>query len=338
MAELLTERGWEVTVLTATPLAGSAELEVPFKIIRGTNPISLLLQSSIADVTIINGGISILAGMASLLVRTPFVIWHQMAGKLFDTQGAVSIIRNAVAKWISHCAAAHVGVSRACLDSKRLDSSVVSQVIYNPVARILEQASQKPISAKEKNIDILYVGRLIEGKGILVLIDSIRKLVGKVSPLRVAFIGTGPLAGSLESMATTIPGVEAILAGPCEVEQLVPFYRRSRCLVLPSTSHPEGMPLVIGEAQTFGLPVVASNQPANIEAVGSAGIISQLGNAEHLASDLTTLLTDKAKLDECVVQARMRAPRFGSKRFADQVEQVLHQVIASSKNRRSNFG
>lgn len=125
----------------------------------------------------------------------------------------------------------------------------------------------------------LFVGRLIESKGIAVLAQAYEKYRSEVAdpwPLRVA--GVGPL----DSLLREIPGVE--LTGFVQPAALPSKMWRSRALVLPSTFEPWGV--VVHEATCAGMIVLCS------EAVGAGthlvqdgynGFVVPVGDSDRLA-------------------------------------------------------
>jgi glycosyltransferase involved in cell wall biosynthesis len=98
---------------------------------------------------------------------------------------------------------------------------------------------------------VLFVGRLVEAKGVRDAVDAWRRS-GVDLPLVIA--GTGPLRGELSSRAERIPGLE--LLGWVERDRLSALYRRARALLMPSRwQEPSGIAGL--EALSFGVPVVA---------------------------------------------------------------------------------
>jgi len=327
MAELLSSRGWTVVVLTESPLGNECEISERFSVIRGCGINTLLRVISSSDALVINGGVSVPAGLIAWCTRRPFLVWHQMAGMLARQKGLFGGVRNLVEKWLCRRASVHVGVSRACLESKQIPRWLRSEVIYNPVGREIENAAKRRYNNRLHTVDILFVGRLIEGKGVMVLVDAIKLLLYRMAKLSVAVVGDGPCRERMESGLNSIAGLDVSFVGSVDASHIGDWYRRARCLVLPSTFHPEGMPLVIGEAQTFGLPVVASDQAANIEAVQGCGLVVPAGNVEKLAEALRVILTDKKVYARLRSSALRVAGRYSTARFADQVERVLLSVV-----------
>lgn len=327
MAELLVEKGWFVTVLTNTPIGDRLPIHFPFQVVRSVSLRSLFLNIASADVLVINGGIALPAALISVLRRTPFVIWHQMAGSLLR-KGAIGALRNWLSNFVARRAAVHVGVSSACIISKELGASARRVVVHNPVAPVIESAARaQDAKAAVRDIDVLYVGRFIDGKGVLVLVEALKIVGSKLGSVSVALVGCGPLQEKVSRALASVESVQASLPGALEVGQLADYYRRSNCLVLPSTTHPEGMPLVISEAHTFGLPVVASDQPANIEAVGDGGIICQRGDATELATAILRILTDENFRERLSACAKRIASRYRHHLFGETLDKLLREAI-----------
>jgi teichuronic acid biosynthesis glycosyltransferase TuaC len=111
----------------------------------------------------------------------------------------------------------------------------------------------------------LFVGDLTHAKGIADWMG----LVPQLSDLRVGWvlIGKGELLGALERMiAGGAPGFEHVRVFPyVDFASLIRSYQMADFFFFPS--HVEGSPTVLIEAIACGLPVIASDIPANHDAV-----------------------------------------------------------------------
>lgn len=104
---------------------------------------------------------------------------------------------------------------------------------------------------------ILYLGRLIAQKGVDDLLQAAALVPGRP---RVDIAGDGPERRRLQAMATRLD-LNARFHGFVEAPARDVLYRRSALLCVPSREVRglgEGAPLVIAEAQQYGLPVVAT--------------------------------------------------------------------------------
>jgi teichuronic acid biosynthesis glycosyltransferase TuaC len=100
---------------------------------------------------------------------------------------------------------------------------------------------------------ILFVGRLVDVKGIGELLEASRRLVSTHPKLRVACIGEGVLGEQLRAAA----GSHVDFLGRMEPAQIARWMAASNLLCLPSYS--EGCPNALLESLFCGRPIVASN-------------------------------------------------------------------------------
>lgn len=112
---------------------------------------------------------------------------------------------------------------------------------------------------------ILYVGKLIEVKGVDVLIDAMAWTIRQMPQIKLTIIGDGPLRGRLERKAEALGLLNRSITFSGQVpNHLLPdLLREADAVVVPSIvtrqNETEGMPVVILESMASGLPVLASD-------------------------------------------------------------------------------
>ncbi|HDY66928.1 MAG TPA: glycosyltransferase family 1 protein [Candidatus Scalindua sp.] len=136
----------------------------------------------------------------------------------------------------------------------------INQEIFKPHNR---ERCRKVVGWQNKFI-VLFVGRLIEKKGIKLLIEVARKTRKKI---HFAFIGEGPLGSELESTSQEMDNV--IYVGSVVNEKLNLYYNASDLVIIPS-QYEEGFGRVILEALSCGVPVIGSNKGGIPEALDSS--------------------------------------------------------------------
>jgi glycosyltransferase involved in cell wall biosynthesis len=137
----------------------------------------------------------------------------------------------------------------------------------------------------------IYVGRLVESKGVKALIAAQRR-VHAATGARLAVVGGGPLATPLRSTAPS--GVSFL--GPRQPAEVAALLRGADLAVVPSLDEPWGT--VVLEALACGCPVVASDRvAAAVEVLPTfgAGELFPGGDVERLAEVLEELLSDRAR-------------------------------------------
>ncbi|MGB9603999.1 MAG: glycosyltransferase [Verrucomicrobiia bacterium] len=115
------------------------------------------------------------------------------------------------------------------------------------------------LNLPQDSILILFVGNFLPIKDPLLALDSFSKFVDEYKPQNplIAFIGDGVLKSKLESRAEDL-GLKnnVIFAGRKRPEEITVYMQAADVLCL--TSHNEGVPNVVLEALSTGLPVVAT--------------------------------------------------------------------------------
>lgn len=119
----------------------------------------------------------------------------------------------------------------------------------------------KPIQKKETKFSVLFVGRLIEKKGIKILVNTAKLLPN----IQFVFIGTGPLTEYLKNLKIK----NILFLGKIENKKLPEFYSKYHIFCAPSL-YEEGYGRVVMESVACGTPVIASNRGGLPEALDSS--------------------------------------------------------------------
>jgi glycosyltransferase involved in cell wall biosynthesis len=98
------------------------------------------------------------------------------------------------------------------------------------------------------------------------------------------------------------------MAGFQSGETLRQLYAHAGLFVLPS-SH-EGLPIVLLEALSYGLPTLVSDIPSNLEVVSDPARIFKMGDVDELSSKLETLAAVKMDASAREAVRRENARRY----------------------------
>lgn len=108
-----------------------------------------------------------------------------------------------------------------------------------------------------KGIMILYVGRLIELKGVRQLLDAWDIFnETKLSDCTLVYVGGGPLEEIMRKHIEDKGIKDVVLTGAINYDQIIPYYKVADCFILPTTS--DNWSLVVPEAMACGLPVATT--------------------------------------------------------------------------------
>ncbi len=135
-----------------------------------------------------------------------------------------------------------------------------SSVIYNPVARHIEEYADRAEFSKIKKRDyLLCVGRLEEQKAFHYSIEAFAGIANVFPTLRLKIVGEGSLKQELKQCANNL-GVANRVDFEGFQKNMIPYYIHAKATVL--TSLYEGFPNVLVESITLGTPVVAFDCPS----------------------------------------------------------------------------
>lgn len=178
------------------------------------------------------------------------------------------------------------------LIQRRIESD---RILLLPTILGLEKPPSQlvPISRPERVKEILYVGELIQQKGIRELLAAFKIVSGSVGDIKLTVVGGGPETEYCRQFIKNQGMNNIVMTGPLEHSKALELIANCYLLVLPSKS--EANPTVIVEALSFGKPVIATNVGGVTEMVenGHNGIIVDNDNPKVLAQALTRLLTDE---------------------------------------------
>jgi poly(glycerol-phosphate) alpha-glucosyltransferase len=142
---------------------------------------------------------------------------------------------------------------------------------------------------------LLYLGRITQKKGLVELLEGISLLrqrnPGRFGDWCFVVAGWDQRGHELELKARARElgiGSSVLFLGPLFGEAKEAAYRRASAVVLPS--HSEGLPLVVVEAWSYGLPVLMTPQCNIPEGLAAGAAVCSEATPAALAEGLETLL------------------------------------------------
>lgn len=171
-----------------------------------------------------------------------------------------------------------------------------ANVFHVPNLRSLPQAEPTPVTDGQV---VLYVGGLIEHKGVATLLAAFARLASDLPQAALWLVGDGPEANDLKASTAEYGLCQVRFLGERSPDELAEIYRQARAVVLPSLWL-ENAPLVAIEASAHGRAVVASRVGGLPELVedGRTGFLFDRGDIAGLVERLRLLLTDQSLATE----------------------------------------
>lgn len=142
----------------------------------------------------------------------------------------------------------------------------------------------------------LYVGRLVEEKGVFDLVAAYAKLDARTrTKMGLVFVGDGAARAELERRAAQIQPGTVRFCGWVHRERISELYALAEALIFPTHSDPWG--LVVNEAMACSLAIVASEVAgcvADLVRVSENGFTFRPGNIDGMAEAMEKLAGEPA--------------------------------------------
>jgi glycosyltransferase involved in cell wall biosynthesis len=340
LAAVAEERGWDVRCYgpsckgVAKGLLGGIYQEWP-TYTQGVLPLRLLLEG--ADVVHSTSHIGPLWGPGRLVVTVHDLIFRRFPGDynplwLKPTQFLLPRVLKRARRVICDSEATRndlLRLYRVPRGKTRVVYPGVDEAFGVPVPGERKTAIQKRFDIGSASF-ILCLGPWVRRKNLEVVVDSFASVHERV-PGSLLVITGEPSAGmqgsGVAAALERLPdGARANVrtVGHLPFGDLCALMQEASALAYPSSYEGFGLPPL--EAMRAGVPVVASDAVAVVEATGGAALIARAGDRREWAEALSRVLTDGAKAEELRTKGRARSAEFSWERCARETADVYAEI------------
>lgn len=179
---------------------------------------------------------------------------------------------------------------------------------------------------------VLFVGRMVQEKGVQILLNTVPMILSQSPGTRFLLVGTGYFLDDLKRQAEHM-GIDRDVKflGFVSDADLLRLYKIADIVVIPSLYEPFG--IVALEGMAAKVPVVTSDAGGLTDFVehGANGITTYAGNTHSLAWGILQLLRDPELADRIRVEAYDRVSKiYNWKVIARQTAQLYEDVLADA--------
>ena len=248
---------------------------------------------------------AIIARTISILITIPYSLSVHARDIFVDMPAASGTIEDAAA--VAACTLAGAERVRGLLPDEPGKVHVIRHGLELPAGNPARSAQGFPI--------VLAVGRLVEKKGIPVLLGALKRMPAQ-RRVECVVVGDGPDRGAIERRASELGVADSLqITGWQPPQEVAAWMQRADVLAVPSIvaadGDRDGLPNVILEAAIAGLPIAAADTGGIGEFVVNeqTGLLVDAGDEAALAAAIGRLIDDTAIRDAVVENARGRVRR-----------------------------
>ena len=283
-------------------------------------PLMLLIYS---DIQIINGQ-GLIAGFSAAFWAKVFNKRYVVSAQSVYAFPNIGLYRQ-ISQWIFKSADKVVAISSQSAKSiEDLGVSKSSIQVYTNWENSLIFKPQDKKKAKIKlgfsdNFTVSFFGRLVEEKGIKVLLQAIKSCSQEIC---FAIYGEGPLINEVLKMAQQFKNVKYMKT---ILPSDLPLHYSAADLIIMPSLHEEGFGRVAAGALLCGTPVVASNRGALPEVVNEkVGKIIE-PSAGEIKNAINYFYSNRNMLKICSSNAR----KYATKKFGSKNAQVIINAFSN---------
>ena len=201
----------------------------------------------------------------------------------------------AACEWLVTCTAANQRHLAALAPAGRVE------LVYHGIDLRRFPPPRPAPNMRSETVTILSVCRLVEKKGVDVLLEALARLPQRLD-WRFVHVGGGPLAEKMKRKAQALGIADRVTwRGALTQERVLEQYRAADIFALASRiardGDRDGLPNVLAEAQSQGLPCVATRVSAIPELLrdGVSAHLVEAGDCAALAASLEALISQPAR-------------------------------------------
>jgi glycosyltransferase involved in cell wall biosynthesis len=306
LAEEFCKAGHRTVVVTQTP--GETVAGTAYEVIRRPTARRLLHLYRWSDI-VLQHQVALRTAWPLLLIRRPWVVIHNdWIDRDKDLPGW---LKRRVIRFARNVATSHALADRL---------SVNTTVIPNPYQDSIFKYPQRSTRLH----DLIFVGRLIRGKGVHILIEALRELERRGIQRELTVVGTGSELPELVRAAEELPIKFVGVKRGSELGELIAEHK---ILVVPSLE-PEPFGIVALEGLASGCSVVASQHGGLMEALGPHGVFFEPGKPHSLADAILAAEATPELLNGVTQHLAQHCAGY----IADKYLKILKSTVADYRN------
>jgi hypothetical protein len=239
-------------------------------------------------------------------------------------------------EWLRHrllaCADAVMVNGRSGADYIRRFKVPEEKLFFTPSTTDLSSFSSLPLDkSEESSYRLLYVGRLVELKGVMPFMRTLSRWAISHPKTRIQLwlLGDGPLRPGIKQMELP-PNVAVSFLGNVAYEDLPKIYVQAGILAFPTLADEWGM--VVNEALAAGLPILGSTYSQAVEELVQDGVNGWTFRPDRPEEMFTALdralTTPEPSLVKMRLAARNTVKRLTPDFVADRIVEAICSVCS----------
>lgn len=253
--------------------------------------------------------------------KTPYISWTD--GTIYFERN-INFLQKVARKFIIPNAKAYIASSSRSIENQMKYGAKREKVYLSQLT-----VDTEPLYFEKNNFSsrqLLFVGRLVEMKGIDLLLKALYKI--REMDWNLNIVGDGILEGELRELANHFSISNKVkFCGFYEGNELMEYYRKSDIFILPSREEPYG--LVTLEAMCASMPVICSKYAEgayDLVVEGETGDMVNPFDTDEFVNVLKSYIGDTDKVKRMGLKAYQKSKNFSIEKSARQFMEAVESI------------
>lgn len=202
--------------------------------------------------------------------------------------------------------------------------------IYNPISICDKKVDSNYVEELRRKYGdfFLMVGRFTKQKDQITVIKAMKVLSDKYEiNNNLIFVGDGEERVKAEKIVSDL-GMKENVVFMGSRNDVQNFYSAAKLFIHSSPA--EGLPTVLLEAMSFGLPIVSTNSLPGVQEIlhqNEYGLVCEIGKEENMAESIYRLIIDEQLYKHYVKQGYKRVKDFQPHIIAEQLQEIFNNLL-----------
>ena len=196
-------------------------------------------------------------------------------------------------------------------------------------AEIFNTRVKKRTELKDISLRILFLGRLDERKGLIVMINAFKKILSAKPNAQLVVAGKGPLDSDAKNLVNKLKIDASVkFKGFIPFGEIPSYYKSADIYCSPALGG-ESFGIVLLEAMAVGTPVVASNIHGYSQLIkdNENGLLFESGKTDDIAAKIIKLADNSALREKCIKNGFILANKYSWENVARRIEAFYYSKL-----------
>lgn len=273
-------------------------------------------------------------GRIAALLENHYILVSTEHNRNEDESVLKKCVKHFLSYFTTQLVASSVAIKSYQVKKELIDAKRIEVIYYGIELERFPFRGVKVARYGEGPLKLLTIGRLTHQKGQWILLEAMSKFDDIYPDATLTILGEGEMREELQTVAKRLR-LDGRVKFLGKVANPQDYLKEADLFILPSLY--EGLGVVLLEAMSIGVPVIASDIPAVDEVIENEnnGLLFESENSSQLVDDILRIIKNVDLQQQLVENARKTVEeKFTVKRMANEYDALYTKLLADEEKKK----